>query len=132
MMRMSIAITAEQFKNKATRLIDIPGFEEGELIQVLIKPVSLLQMMQKGVIANELLSVAAGLFEDNKQELKPEQVFNDMESLNALTDMMNNVCKNVLVQPRYEEIAEYLTDAQKQSIFEQATGTKQVIPSDTK
>ncbi len=52
-----IAITAEQFKNKATRLIDIPGFEDGELITVLIKPVSILQMMNNGVIANELLAI---------------------------------------------------------------------------
>lgn len=132
MNRMSkIAITAEQFKNKATRYIDIPGFDESEEITVLIKPVSILQMMNKGIIANELLGVAAGLFDDSKQaEIKPEEILNNKESINALTLMMDNVCKEVLVQPKFDEIAEYLTDAQKQSIFEQAAGTKQFIPSD--
>lgn len=125
-----IAITAEQFKNKATRLIDIPGFEDGELITVLIKPVSILQMMNNGVIANELLTTVLELFGENKgKELKPEDIFKDGDSVSILTDMMNKVCQEVLVQPKYEEIAEYLTDEQKQSIFEQSSGTKQFIPS---
>lgn len=125
-----IAITAEQFKNKATRLIDIPGFEEGELITVLIKPVSILQMMNNGVIANELLATVLELFGENQgKELKPEDIFKDGDSVTILTQMMNKVCQEVLVEPKYEEIAEYLTDEQKQSIFEQASGTKQFIPS---
>lgn len=130
-MRMSkIAITAEQFKNKATRLIDIPGFEEGELITVLIKPVSILQMMNNGVIANELLATVLELFGENQgKDLKPEDIFKDGDSVTILTQMMNKVCQEVLVEPKYDEIAEYLTDEQKQSIFEQASGTKQFIPS---
>ena len=125
-----IAITAEQFKNKATRLIDIPGFEEGELITVLIKPVSILQMMNNGVIANELLSTVLELFGENQgKDLKPEDIFKDGDSVTILTQMMNKVCQEVLVEPKYDEIAEYLTDEQKQSIFEQASGTKQFIPS---
>ena len=125
-----IAITAEQFKNKATRLIDIPGFEEGELITVLIKPVSILQMMNNGVIANELLATVLELFGENQgKDLKPEDIFKDGDSVTILTQMMNKVCEEVLVEPKYEEIAEYLTDEQKQSIFEQASGTKQFIPS---
>lgn len=125
-----IAITAEQFKNKATRLIDIPGFEEGELITVLIKPVSILQMMNNGVIANELLATVLELFGENQgKDLKPEDIFKDGDSVTILTQMMNKVCQEVLVEPKYEEIAEYLTDEQKQSIFEQASGTKQFIPS---
>ena len=118
-----IAITAEQFKNKATRLIDIPGFEEGELITVLIKPVSILQMMNNGVIANELLATVLELFGENQgKDLKPEDIFKDGDSVTILTQMMNKVCQEVLVEPKYEEIAEYLTDEQKQSIFEQASG----------
>lgn len=125
-----IAITAEQFKNKATRLIDIPGFEEGELITVLIKPVSILQMMNNGVIANELLATVLELFGENQgKDLKPEDIFKDGDSVTILTQMMNKVCQEVLVEPKYDEIAEYLTDEQKQSIFEQASGTKQFIPS---
>lgn len=125
-----IAITAEQFKNKATRLIDIPGFEEGELITVLIKPVSILQMMNNGVIANELLATVLELFGENQgKDLKPEDIFKDGDSVTILTQMMNKVCEEVLVEPKYCEIAEYLTDEQKQSIFEQASGTKQFIPS---
>lgn len=124
-----IAITAEQFKNKATRLIDIPGFEDGELITVLIKPVSILQMMNNGVIANELLATVVELFDDKKEDIKTEEVFNDPEMFKGLTEMMNKVCEEVLVEPKYCDISEFLTDAQKQSIFEQASGTKQFIPS---
>ena len=43
-------ISAEQFKNKATRVVEISGFEEGEKIEVRIKPVSLTAMMMQGRI----------------------------------------------------------------------------------
>ena len=60
-------ISAEQFKNKATRIVAISGFEEGEKIEVRIRPVSLTAMMMQGRISNELKSVAFNLFEKGQK-----------------------------------------------------------------
>lgn len=128
---MSI-ISADAFKKKACRIIQIPGFAEGEVFEIGVKPVSLMAMMQKGTISNELLGEVVKLFEDDTKEINPTDIFSDMEMVNSVMEMMNRVCKEVMIEPKYEEIKDYMSDEQKQSIFEQVSGTKAIIPSDTK
>ena len=48
-------ISAEAFKNKATRIIKIDGFEPNEKIEVRIKPASMLGMIAAGKLPNNLL-----------------------------------------------------------------------------
>lgn len=119
-------ISAEAFKNKATRVIDIPGFEEGELIGVRIKPVSLMGMMFSGKLGNELLPIVKELFSDNEESTKDKnsymKAFKDTETVSTIIGMMDKVCAEVLIEPQYEEIREFLTDAQKQAIFTASMG----------
>lgn len=125
-------ISAEQFKNKATRLIDIDGFEAGEVFSIRIKPVSLLAMMSNGRIPNELKSVIVTLFNTNGKNTKQIKM-NEMEEIILMKQLMDKVCEDCMVEPKYEEVAEYLTDQQKTQIFMATQGNiKDYIPSDEK
>ena len=124
-------INAKDFIKKATREIDIPGFEEGEVIQVRIKPLSLLSMLIKGKLPNELLITAQSLFggEANKP-VTPDDFMQNKDSIKFMTDIIDAGCRECLVAPTYMEIGMYLTDEQKTAIFTQAQGPiKQVTPS---
>lgn len=127
-------INAEQFKSKATRVVEISGFEENEKIEVRIKSMSLLTMMNNGKIPNELLGVVQKLFNEGtnskKKKISEKDIISQSDDIKSLTMLMDVACKEVLVEPKFEEIEDYLTDVQKSEIFNQAQGpVKQVIPS---
>lgn len=61
---MGKIITAESFMKKATRVIEIPGFEPGELFSVRVKNVGVLSMIIGGKLPNSLLVMATQLFPD--------------------------------------------------------------------
>lgn len=123
-------ISAQEFKNKATKVIEISGFDEDEKFEIRIKPASLLSMMSKGVIPNELMVSAMALFTGPNGEVKGEKDFNvDTESLSLMTSLLDSVCKECLIEPRFDEIGDYLTDTQKNEIFEATQGPlKKVTP----
>lgn len=126
-------ISAAEFKNKATKLINIPGFEPGEEIQVRIKPATLLSMIVGGKLPNELLTAVSELFEGPQlsEEEMGKKLLNDRKSMEAFNQMLEQVCQEVMLEPKYVEIKDYMTDEQRQSIFTQATGNvNQLTPID--
>lgn len=126
-------ISAAEFKNKATKLINIPGFEPGEEIQILIKPATLLSMIVGGKLPNELLTAVSELFEGPQlsEEEMGKKLLNDRKSMEAFNQMLEQVCQEVMLEPKYVEIKDYMTDEQRQSIFTQATGNvNQLTPID--
>lgn len=126
-------ISAAEFKNKATKLINIPGFEPGEEIQILIKPATLLSMIVGGKLPNELLTVVSELFQGPQlsEEEMGKKLLNDRKSMEAFNQMLEQVCAEVMLEPKYIEIKEFMTDEQRQSVFTQATGNvNQLTPID--
>ena len=61
-------ISAKDFISKATRIIDISGFDKGDEISVRIKPVSLMTMMVNGKLGNDLLPLVQNLFKQNQSK----------------------------------------------------------------
>lgn len=126
-------ISAAEFKNKATKLINIPGFEPGEEIQILIKPATLLSMIVGGKLPNELLTAVSELFQGPQlsEEEMGKKLLNDRKSMEAFNQMLEQVCTEVMLEPKYIEIKEFMTDKQRQSVFTQATGNvNQLTPID--
>ena len=105
-------ISAAEFKNKATKLINIPGFEPGEEIQILIKPATLLSMIVGGKLPNELLTAVSELFEGPQlsEEEMGKKLLNDRKSMEAFNQMLEQVCQEVMLEPKYAEIKDYMTD----------------------
>ena len=113
-------ISAKEFKEKETRVIQIDGFEPGEKIEVRIKPASILNLMISGKLPNSLLNVVQEVFGDVDEINNKLQ--NDSETMKAAMQLMDLVCEQCLVEPKYSEIAEFLTDNQKSQIMIEAQG----------
>lgn len=137
---MSKIITAEEFMSKVTRIINIPGFADDEIFSVKIKNVSVVSMLTNGKLPNSLLQVVKDLFSEQGtsiEDLGEEEaieLLKDTEKIKELTRMMKEVAREALIEPKYEDIAEGLTDAQIQSIYNQASGggVKKITPSNGK
>lgn len=131
---MSKIISAESFMKKATRVIEIPGFEPGEVFAVRVKNVGVFSMIIGGKLPNTLLKMATQLFPDtNSSDLlqqSTDKLLDDPETLKAMSQMMRAVAKEALIEPKYEDIVEGITDEQIQSIFTQVVGTvNKAIPT---
>lgn len=125
-------VSAKDFINKAVKVVEIDGFEPGEKFDIKIKPVSLLGMMTKGKLPNELKAQIASMFADNKSAVKDNKMnINNMDELALMQELMDKVCEECMVEPKYNEVGEYMTDAQKTQVFMHAQGNVQeYIPSD--
>lgn len=131
---MSKIISAESFMKKATRVIEIPGFEPGEVFAVRVKNVGVFSMIIVGKLPNTLLKMATQLFPDTNSsdslQQSTDKLLDDPEALKAMSQMMRAVAKEALIEPKYEDIVEGITDEQIQSIFTQVVGTvNKAIPT---
>lgn len=129
-------ISAKEFRERATRVIEIDGFSQGEKIEVRIKPASILNLYVSGKMPNNLLSTVQNLFnmKDNDKNINDDKninkVFDDPKMMKASFELMDLVCKECLVEPKYEEISDLLTDNQKGQIMAEAQGNvTAAIPS---
>lgn len=123
-------ISAKEFRKKATRVIEIDGFEPEEKIEVRIKPASLINLMVSGKLPNDLLATVQELFNAGPDE-KPTDVFEqDADKVKEVLKLIDLVCEQSLVEPKFEEIKDVITDAQKMQIMTEAQGNvKAAIPS---
>ena len=125
-------ISAEAFKNKATRIIKIDGFEPNEKIEVRIKPASMLGMIAVGKLPNNLLQTVDDLFisKGNKKS-KGKVDTSDMnpDELKMVMEMIDTICRDCMVEPLFDDIKMFMTDTQKMQIMGESTGTvNAVIP----
>ena len=104
--------TIEQIKNKAVKEVEIIGFEVGEFITLQLKGVSITNLIQSGKIPNQLLGVAIELFEGKKKEDDGKE-----KDISESIKLIDIICDSAMVEPKFDEVKEYLTDAQKMEIF---------------
>ena len=76
--------------------------------------------MISGKLPNSLLNVVQEVFGDVDEINNKLQ--NDSETMKAAMQLMDLVCEQCLVEPKYSEIAEFLTDNQKSQIMIEAQG----------
>lgn len=127
-----MAITSvEQFKAKAFKEVEIPGFEENETVTVRLRKVSILGLASSGKIPNSLMGTVNKLFGEGKKSADKEKVAQtSMENLGEMAKLLDLIAQNALVEPKFSEIGELLTDDQKNAIFEYSqAGVKAVTPS---
>lgn len=110
-------ITAEEFLGKATQVIDIHGWEPGETIPVKVRRVSMTSLIASGQIPNTLLRHT---YSDAKEF--SEQARADTDTAAQAMAMVDAVAKAVLLEPKWGEVGEFLTDEQKMDLFNYAQG----------
>jgi hypothetical protein len=107
----------EQIRAMAVKEVEIRGFEEGQFITLQLKGIGLTSLVASGKIPNHLLGTAIELFEGKKKEDKEEN-----EKISDTIQMIDIICESVMVEPKFEDVKEYLTDHQKMEIFTFAQG----------
>lgn len=118
-------VSIEELKKQSQPLVDIIGFEPGQFITLRLKRISLLAMCKSGKIPNTLLQKVTELFggakNDGKQASESAILSNvdDMESINKIIDV---ICEESMVEPKFSEVNEFLTDEQKMEIFQWTQG----------
>lgn len=111
-------ITAEQFRNKAVSIISIPGFDNGETFEIKVKKLSLVGLMSSGKIPNSLMSVVKEAFSGIKSGASSEE--NEaamMDKAGEIGKLLDIVCKEAMIEPRFDDIKDVMNDAQKMEVF---------------
>lgn len=95
--------------------IEVSGWETGVPFICKLKRVSLIGLVSSGSVPNPLLPPVMALFDGNSEKI---------EKINAkeMSDIIELFCKNTMVEPKYVDVAEYLTDVQRTEIFNYAQG----------
>jgi hypothetical protein len=115
-------ISFEEFKNKATTVIEIPGFSPDEKIKVRVKKPNMMSMLSQGKIPNHLTTVIYKMLGIDKKERKEKNKEEENKKLAIEAAKMYELYACIcLVDPSYEEIREYLIDEQLEAIFNWAT-----------
>lgn len=130
-----MAITSlEQFKQMAFKEVEIPGFEDEEKVVVRLRKVSILGLASSGKIPNSLMGTVNKLFGEGKGGATAEQVAStSMENLGEMAKLLDLIAENSMVEPKFAEVGEFLTDDQKNAIFEYSqSGVKQLVPCPNK
>ena len=95
-------------------LVELPPFADGQPFVARIKRPSMLVLMKKGKIPNQLLQTASGLFGGKGIN------YEDEESLNQMFDLLDIMAEACFVEPKLSELKELeidLTDDQYMFIF---------------
>ena len=137
-------ITADAFRQRAFRIIHIPGFVEGdEPIAIQIKSTGIMNMLANGKIPNTLLGKVTELFDASSSVPKdtvPSSVVTDEQKSEAvqklsktdsgfqdMAELLKVFAANAMVQPSYEEVKDYMTDEQLMAVFSAMYGEAQSL-----
>lgn len=124
-------ISAEKFINKSCKEVEIPGFEKGETITVLLRRTSLMTLAASGKIPNGLMDKVTQLFSGKTPTGNEagEVALKEMDQIGKIMDIFCGAC---MVEPKYEEVKDFMTDDQKNAIFGWSqTGIVDLGPTDS-
>lgn len=109
----------EQALAKAVREVEIIGWDDEPFV-CRLRTISLMKLASQGKIPNSLLGVAVQLFKGkDKKEDDSKDAIKKMGEMSNLIDLL---CQQTMVEPTFEEVGEYLTDEQKSEIFQYSQG----------
>ena len=111
----------DMLRSSQGELVDLPGFNDGEVLTVRLRRPSMLNMIKSGKIPNELLTDANRLFSKGTSSMADNNVISNPESLRDMMQLLETVCENAFVEPTYQEIVGRgieLTDSQMLAVFE--------------
>lgn len=117
--------SVSEWKERSQPLVDIQGFEPGEYLTVRLKSVNLLDMVKTGKIPNALLEEATKLFtgsKDGSGKIDEAKILSNLGDTNGVMQIIDTVVESAMVEPTYNEVKDFITDAQKMEIFNWTQG----------
>lgn len=112
--------TLREMKESSHPVVQIPGWEDGQDINVRLQRVSFLQLIEKGELPNELLLLVHKIAIKGTGELNPYKEGTSLEDIQNFARLLQSIAQIALIEPTYEKIQEEaggLTDGQLTAIF---------------
>lgn len=121
----------EEFRNQSQPLVDIVGFEPGQYITVRLKRISLMALCKTGKIPNSLLQKSTELFTGKRgdKQVDEAKVLENLGELDGINQIIDTVCEAAMIEPKFEDVKEFLTDEQKTEIFQWTQGGIKALES---
>lgn len=116
--------TADFFEKTAYKTIEYPYVDEdGEEITLAfkIRNVSVTQLISEGKIGNALVKAVNKAFTGERKGKDGENIELEGKDLQKLIKLMEDFCKAAMVEPKYDDVKEYLTMDMMQAIFSGTT-----------
>ena len=99
------------FKNASRKELTLSGG-----LTIMVQKPSLLAIARKGKIPNALMAEVSAMFgETTKNQKVTENLVND--NFSDLVELVEAMCEAAVVEPKYADIKDYLSDEQKFEIF---------------
>ena len=118
---MSKVLNIKDIEKLAAPEVEIPGFDNDSTIFVKMKKPSLMTLIAEGKVPNHLLGVATRMIGGNGSKPKGKEETSEEKTKN-IVNMLELYCEICLVEPTYAELKAYLTDEQKEFIFDWGMG----------
>lgn len=133
MENQNLQITSiEQLKKYNTgQLVELPPFADDQPFVARLKRPSMMGLVKKGQIPNELLNSANSLFEKGPQGVIQKGTF-DEEAMTKLFDIIDVICEASFIEPTYQQLKEAgieLTDDQYMFVFNYSQNGVQALDS---
>lgn len=115
----------DEWRERSQPLVDIQGFEPGEYLTVRLKTVNLLDLVKTGKIPNALLEEATKLFTGARREggqIDESKIIQNLGDTNGVMQIIDTVVESAMVEPAYNDVKEFITEAQKMEIFSWTQG----------
>lgn len=123
-------ISADEFKRKSVAIIPIPGFDEGETYEIKVQKLSIVGLISSGKIPNSLMQVVKDAFERIKSEdEKDAEDSSIMDKAGDIGRLLDIVCTEAMVEPRFEDVKDVMNDAQKIAVFQFTQGGVEQVKS---
>lgn len=103
-------------------VVELPSFVQGVPFYARLRRPSMLAMTKSGRIPNELLVEANKLFVNGTASVATQNQM-DSEMMKGLFDVLDIICEDSFVEPKYKELKEngiQLTDEQQLFVFSYA------------
>ena len=99
-------------------IIELPPFDENTPFTARLKRPALLTLCKVGTIPNTLLATAQKIFEGEKSG-----------DIKNFSEVLHLVAKSAIIEPKYDEVKDILTDEQLTAIFNYTqTGVLGLLP----
>ncbi len=115
-------MNAKDFRKMAIQKLEIPGFDNESTIVIEVQKPRLLAMAKEGKIPNALLGTVTIL-------LKKGGVDADKADVKQIAEVAEIYCRACMVNPKFEEVEDVITDEQMNVIMNYAVGLVQSLSS---
>lgn len=94
---------------KDGEVVELPAFDTGESFTAKLKRLSLLELAKSEILPNQLLGALQEIYEGKQRA-----------DIKKYAQLMDIICEQVLIAPKFDEIKDIITDVQKVAILSYA------------